>query len=225
MEIKINIDIQQIISEAVSSDVVSSMVAKAMVKAMEDAIREATGYGSEFSKTLKKQLIEALPHGLNLDDIAKFSHVLNSEIEKAIQGENNKTIQAALRQAVAHVVPETPSRIKLTELMKLARDGFHIEEGESFYAKMRSAYGGGTLYLDKDHAIKDRYRASIKLSFNEEGLVYALRLDGKDVMPNSNVQIIGKFEAILLSMYVGKTSLELDMDESDVEDAAVGAES
>ena len=38
--------------------------------------------------------------------------------------------------------------------------------------------------------------------------------------PKSGPDAIGRFDALLLSLYVGRTTLEIDMDEHDVESAA-----
>ena len=83
-----------------------------------------------------------------------------------------------------------------------------------------SEYGGGTLFLDNDESTREKYRADMRISFNKEGEVYALRLDGYDITPKSAPVAIGSFDGLLLSMYVGRTTIELDCDEIDVESAA-----
>lgn len=221
MEIKIELNLQELIASSVSAEKIQPILDKAISDAITSAIRDATGYNSPFSKALKQQLTDAMPHGLSIDDVAKFGHVLNAAITDAVHGANTATIQAALRQAATAALPDVPSRIKLSELLKEARDGFHKEEHEAFYAQFEpSDYGGGWLYLDDDGETKEKYRADIRLAFNKEGEVYALRLDGQHVTPKSLPQVIGSFEGILMSMYVGRTSLEVDLDADEVEYAA-----
>lgn len=221
MEIKIELNLPELIASAVSAERIQPILDKAISQAITDAIREATGYNSPFSKALKQQLTEAMPHGLSIDDVAKFGHVLNAAITDAVHGENANTIQVALRKAASAAFPEVPSRIKLSELLAKAREAFRKEEHESFYAHLEcSDYGGGWLYLDDDGDTKEKYRAEIRLAFNKEGEVYALRLDGQHITPKSIPQVIGSFEGILLSMYVGRTSLEADLDADEVEYAA-----
>lgn len=221
MEIKIELNLQELIASSVSAEKIQPILDKAISDAITSAIRDATGYNSPFSKALKQQLTDAMPHGLSIDDVAKFGHVLNAAITDAVHGANTATIQAALRQAATAALPDVPSRIKLSELLKEARDGFRKEEHEAFYAHFEpSDYGGGWLYLDDDGDTKEKYRADIRLAFNKEGEVYALRLDGQHVTPKSLPQVIGSFEGVLMSMYVGRTSLDVDLDADEVEYAA-----
>lgn len=221
MEIKIELNLQELIASAVSAEKIQPILDKAISDAITSAIREATGYNSPFSKALKQQLTDAMPHGLSIDDVAKFGHVLNAAITDAVHRENTSTIQAALRSAATAVLPDVPSRIKLSELLKDARTAFRKEEYEAFYAHLElSDYGGGWLYLDDDSNTRDKYRADTRIAFNKEGEVYALRLDGQHITPKSMPQVIGSFEGVLLSMYVGRTSIEVDQDADDVEYAA-----
>lgn len=221
MEIKIELNLPELIASAVSAEKIQPILDKAVSQAITDAIREATGYNSPFSKALKQQLTEAMPHGLSIDDVAKFGHVLNAAITDAVQRENANTIQAALRTAATAVLPDVPSRIKLSELIKDARESFRKEEHEAFYAHLElSDYGGGWLYMDEHESTTDKYRAGIRIAFSKEGEVYALRLDGQHITPKSMPQVIGSFEGVLLSMYVGRTSLDVDLNADEVEYAA-----
>lgn len=225
MEIKIELDLSAIIAASVSAERIQPIVDKAISEAIKDAIGDATGYRSEFRKELKKQLTEAMPHGLSIDDCAKFQQVLNQAITAAVHGENAKTIQAAMRTAAMGVIPETPARIKLSELMEDARNGFHKEEHDAFYACLEmSEYGGGWLYLDEHEDCRNKYAASMRIAFNSEGDVYSLTLDGRHITPKSLPNAVGHFDGLLLSMYVGRTSLEVDWDSDDVENAAAAKE-
>jgi len=223
MEIKIEIDLPGIIKEAVTAERIKPLIDKAIAESIKGAISEATGYRSKFREELNLQLTEAMPHGLGIDDCAKLQHMLNAAVTDAVQGENSAVVQAALRAAAKAVMPDVPARIKLSELVSEARSGFHKENHEAFYAHLEmSDYGGGggALYLDSDESTREKYRAEMRIAFNKDGEVYSLRLDGRDITPKSAPSAVGRFDGLLLSMYVGRTSLELDIDESDVEYAA-----
>lgn len=221
MEIKIELDLPALIASAVSAEKIQPILDKAVSQAITEAIRDATGYNSPFSKALKQQLTDAMPHGLSIDDVAKFGHVLSAAITDAVHGENTNTIQAALRKAATAVLPDVPSRIKLSELLEEARGGFHKDKHEAFYAHLEpSDYGGGWLYLDEDENTREKYRSDIRIAFTKEGEIYSLRLDGQQITPKSTPNVVGRFEGILLSMYVGRTSLEVDQDADEVEYAA-----
>lgn len=242
MNINITLDIPTIISNAVTAERIQPIVDKAIGDAIKDAINDATGYRSEFREVLKKQIAEAMPHGIRLADVAKFQHILNAALTNAVHGENAAAIKTALAKAVSSVMPEVPERIKLSELLEQAREGFHKDAHESFYAFFEpSKYsdGGGWLYLDSDprpgesslystssHDSKDRmkHRAKTRLAISDAGEVYALKLDGVDVMPTKAPDVLGRFEGLLMSMYVGRTTIEIDIDESDVEYAAMAKE-
>lgn len=221
MEIKIKLDIPAIITNACSAERIQPLVDKAISEAIKDAINDATGYRSDFRKLLQSQLSESMPHGLGIDDCAKFQQVFNRAITEAVHGANAQTIQTAMQSALKGVIPDVPQRIKMTELLNVARQGFHKESHEAFYARLKlSEYGGGWLYLDEDDGCRNEYSAHMNLAFNKEGEVYALKFEGRDMTPKSLPVAVGRFDGLLLSMYVGRTSLEIDMDEDEVEYAA-----
>ena len=221
MKIDITLDMQSIISGAVSTDRLRPIVDKAISEAIKSAIDDATGYRSEFRVAIKKQLEQAMPHGLGVDDVARFQYVLNTALTEGVHGANNETIQTALRKAAHAAIPDVPARITLTDLMEEARSGLHKEDHEAFYANLEiSSYGGGWLALDSDENCRNKYAASIRISFNKEGEVYALKMDGKDIMPKSTPNVVGGFDALLMGMYVGRTALAIDLDDDDVETAA-----
>ncbi len=221
MEIKIDLDLPTIISAAVSAERVQPLIDKAIAEAIKDTIDKTTGYRSAFREELKKQLAEAMPNGLSITDCAKFQHMLNAAVTSAVQDENAEVIRVAMTKAAKSVMPDVPTRIKLSELLEEARSGFYKEKHEAFYAHLEiSDYGGATLFLDKDESQREKYRADIRISFNKEGEVYSLHMDGHDITPKSTPHAVGVFDGLLLSMYVGRTSLDMDIDESDVESAA-----
>lgn len=221
MEIKIDLDLPSIIAQAVSADRIQPIVDKAVTETITSAVRSATDYSSDFRKALEAQLKEAMPHGLDIGDVAKFQLMANAAVAETVKGANAETIQAAISAGLKNVIPDVPARIKLSELMKLARDGFHKEEHEAFYAHFeRTDYGYGHLYLDSDADQTNEHRANLRIDFNKQGEVYAAKIDGRDITPNSIPKAIGKFDGLLLSMYVGRTSLEVDIDEDDVESLA-----
>ena len=221
MEIKIDLDLPSIISQAVSAERIQPIVDKAVTEAITSAVRSATDYSSDFRKALELQLKEAMPHGLEVGDVAKFQLMANAAVTEAVKGANAETIQAAIKVGLKNAVPDVPSRIKLSELMKLAREGFLKETHEAFYAHFeRTDYGYGHLYLDSEADKTDEYRADVRIDFNQDGKVYSAKIDGRDITPNSIPKAIGAFDGLLLSMYVGRTSLEVDIDEGDVESLA-----
>lgn len=234
MEIKIELDLPGIIAQACAAERLQPLIDKAIGDALRYAIDDATGYRSEFRKALSAQLVEALPHGLSADDVAKFQQVLNLAVNRHVHDANATTVQNAFDKVMRDVMPEVPVVVKLSDLIQDARGGFHKEQHEAFYAYWEpSAYGGGHLYLDDDenpgrsgYGSKScdredmKYSADYRIAVNKEGEVYALRLDGKDVTPKSRPDVIGSFEATLMAMYVGRTRLEIDWDDDDVRSAA-----
>lgn len=233
MKIEINLDLEAALASALSPEKLSPILDKHLAQAITSAISDATGYRSPFAETLKEQLGEMLPHGLKLDDVAKFQQVLNHSLRDLVHGMNAEAVNAALRKVAAEALPEVPAVVKLSELLKEARDRFHKEEHEAFYAFWKPAdYGGGWLYLDDDprpgssssYRSFDRedvkHNAKHRLAVTKEGEVYALRLSDRQVTPASRPDVIGHFDSILMAMYVGRTRLEIDMDDDEVESAA-----
>jgi len=221
MEIKIDLDLPSIISQAVSAERIQPIVDKAVAEAVGSAIRDATGYSSPFREALQTQLKEAMPHGLAIDDVAKFQHMINAAVTDAVKGANAESIKTAIAQGLKSAIPAAAERIKLSELLKEARGAFHKEKHEAFYAHYKpSEYGGGWLSLDSDESTSSEYRADIRIGFNDKGGAHSLKLDGRDITPKSVPNAIGRFDGLLLALYVGRSSVELDIDAEDVESAA-----
>lgn len=235
MDLTIKLDIESAITAALQSEKLNPILEKHITSAITSAVSDATGYNSDFSKMLKEQLKTILPHGLGLDDVAKFQQCLNQSLRTVLRDANNKTIQSAMDKVVRDVMPDVKPVIKLSELMELARDGFHKEKHDAFYAYWEPteySSGGGWLYLDSDADVGQRtygshsstgdrkYSARYRLSVNGDGCVYCLHLDGKDITPAGRPDIISHFDATLMAMYVGRTNLELDIDGDDVSSAA-----
>lgn len=226
------IDFEGAIARSLAPEALNPILDKHLKDAITSAIRDATGYGSEFQKALKEQISTALPHGLNLDDVAKFQQVLNAAMVRVVQSSNESAVHLALEKAVQKVMPDVPAVVKLSELLKEARDGFHKEQNEAFYAYFETrsySDGGGWLYLDANekpgdtlfHSTREdreerKYKANIRLGITSDGDVYALRLDGKDLTPASRPDVVGRFDSLLMAMYVGRTKIEIDMDDDDV---------
>ncbi len=235
MEIKINLDLPGIIAQSCAAERLQPLIDKAIADALRSAIDEATGYRSEFRKELTAQLVAAMPHGLGVSDVAKFQHVLNTAVTEHVHGANAATVETAFGKLMKDVLPEVPEVVKLSELVELARAGFHKERHEAFYAYWEPCtYGqGGWLYLDSSERPKQgygsgssrsredmKYSAEHRIAVNKEGAVYALRLDDKDVTPSARPDVIGRFDSTLMAMYVGRTRLDIDWDDDDVRCAA-----
>ena len=231
MEINIKFDLEASITAALSPEKLQPILDKHITAAVTSAIDGATGYNSEFRKALAAQVSEALPHGLSVSDVSKFQHILNASLNVFVQSSNSEAINAALNKAIANVMPDVPAVVKMSELLKMARESFHIEDSGAFYAYYEpSEYGGGHLYLDEDArpgsapSYKDRddvkYSANFRIAFNKEGDVYALKFDKQDVTPASRPTVITALESVLMSMYVGRTRIEADIDDGYVESAA-----
>lgn len=234
MEITLSLDLPGIITQACAAERLQPLIDKAIGEALKSAIDDATGYRSEFRKTMAAQLAEALPHGLGADDVAKFQQVLNMAVTRHVHDANAATVQTAIDKMVRDVMPDVPAVVKLSDFVKDARAGLHKEPHEAFYAYWEpSHYGGGHLYLDYDEhpgsggyrsKTSDRedakYSADYRIAVNKDGEVYALRLDGKDITPKSRPDVVGSFAATLMAMYVGRTKLDVDIDDDEVREAA-----
>lgn len=234
MEIKIELDLEAAIAAALTPEKLGPIIDKHVLGAITSAIQDATGYRSKFSEALREQLAAALPHGLRLDDVAKFQQVLNQSLADLVGGMNAAAINVALQKVAREALPDVPAVMKLSKLMEEARERFDKDENkEAFYALWEPGdYGGGHLYLHPDALNRSsaslyssvrnpsKYDAKYQLAVTKEGEVYALKLGGRQITPTSRPDVIGAFDAILMSMYVGRTRLEIDMDADEVESAA-----
>lgn len=229
MELKVTIDLEAALAQALAPEKLQPILDKHIIGAITSAIDDATGYRSTFRTALKEQLAGAMPHGLHVADVAKFQHVLNEALRAAVHGQNAATINAALAEAAASVLPDVPATVKLSDLMKGVREGLHVDGHAEFFAHLEeSSYGYKHLSLDSQtrksrgygDAPIDRFGADYQLAFTSEGECYSLRLNGNQVTPTSLPNAVGGFQATLLAMYVGRTRLEFDMRPDEVEYAA-----
>lgn len=221
MQFTFDIDLQAIVAKTMAPENIAPVLEAAITKAFKNAVDDATGYRSEFSEKLKAQLKEALPHGLAIDEVAKFQFLMNQAVTSAVHGANSETIRVAMLDAIKQVMPDVPARIKLSDLVEQAREGFHKEKHEAFYARFEAhQYGGGHLSFDGDEDCRSPYSASVRLAFNEAGEVYTLYMRGGDVLPNKLPEAITRFDGLLLALYVGRSTIEVDIDEDDFRDAA-----
>lgn len=234
MDLAIKIDLEAAISAALAPEKLSPILDKYINEAITSAVRDATGYDSDFRKGLKDQMKQALPHGLGIDDVVKFQHVLNASLSDVLRGANGDAINAALKECVDKVMPDVPAELKLSQLIEDARAGFHKKRHEAFYAFWEpSEYssGGGHLYLDSQELPSSgygsgsrrervKYNAEIRLAVTQEGEVYSLKLRGQDITPSSRPDVISRLDSILMAMYVGRTRLIVDMDDDEVESAS-----
>lgn len=106
MQIAIELDLPAIIAQAVSAERIQPIVDKAVSAALKEAIEEATGYRSDFRAALKKQIGEAIPHGLAIDEAAKFQHMANAAVFDAVAGANAATIKAAIAAGLKAAIPD-----------------------------------------------------------------------------------------------------------------------
>lgn len=229
MELKVNIDLEAAVAQALAPEKLQPILDKHITEAITSAIKDATGYRSKFREAVEAQLTEAMPHGLKIDDVAKFQHVLNTALQSAVHAQNSSAVHVALNEAANAALPDVPTVVKMSELMTAAREGLlYSDERAAFFAHLdQSDSGGGWLYLDKSekpgkgYGIDGgKYSAEYQLAFQRDGSVYALKLRDKQVTPASRPDVISNFDAMLMAMYVGRTRLELDMDPDDVESAA-----
>jgi hypothetical protein len=218
-----DIDLQAIVDKTMAPENIAPVLEAAIAKAFKSAVDDATGYRSELQEKMKEQLKLALPHGLGIDDVAKFQHVLNAQVTQAVGNLNAEAVRAAMAKVVDKVLPDIPARVKLSELMEMARDGFHKEKHEAFFAELSHGHFGGDhwyLAFDSDENCRGEYSASFRLSVNKDGEVYSMKFDGVDLTPAKTPSVISKFESVLMCLYTGRTTLEKDMDEDDVKSEA-----
>jgi len=227
-----SIDFQGALDRALAPAVINPILDKHISAAINDAIKTATGYNSAFQKALNEQLAATLPHGLSLDDVAKFQQILNGAMTRLVGESNRAAIETAMRKAVVALLPDTPTVLKLSEFMATARKGLHVDGNEPFFAYLEeTAWGFVHISLDKgehpgadygqkikrDHA---KYKAAYQLGVSKDGDVYSLKLNDKLITPSSLPDVVGSFDAALMAMYVGRTRLVIDMDDDDMQNLA-----
>lgn len=233
---KFEIDLEAAVARALSPEVLMPVLDKHLQKALDSAIGDSFSWNSDFQKALKEQLNQLIPHGLQVDDIARFQHVLNARLTEYVGAANKKTVDTAIKYLQETVLKDLPAKIKITELMEEARSAFHKESHECFYAYLEGPdeHDYFTLYLHGDDTPglnkysssyssrrfdrRDaRYSADFRLSCNKDGEVYSLKFEGKHLKPFDLPNAQGRFDAMLLALYTGRCSLDMEgMDDDDI---------
>ncbi|MNK89569.1 hypothetical protein D3C87_1095830 [compost metagenome] len=111
MELKISIDLEAALAQALAPEKLKPILDKHIIGAITSAIDDATGYRSTFRTALKDQLAAAMPHGIEIADVAKFQHVLNEVLRNAVHGQNAASLNTALEKAAASVMPDMPATL------------------------------------------------------------------------------------------------------------------
>lgn len=225
MNINITLDIESAIQSAVSAEKLTPIINKAINEAIVTAINNATNYGSDFRKAVEAQLKEALPHGLNIGEVAKFQQVLNLALTNSVHLANQNAVTIALQKAAEVSVIDVPAKITMSQVLNAYRDSLNLEGRKEFYAHYEISYGFAHLYLSDERHLQRRlsqYEALVRIGFDKDGSVYSLALDGKQITPASRPNVVGYFDDLMLAMYVGRTGIIADLDADQVKDYAAG---
>lgn len=83
------------------------------------------------------------------------------------------------------------------------------------------------MYLDEDESpskkyssLGPNYHAKYALSISSVGEAYSMKLEGMDLTPTKLQNVIASLDGLMLALYTGRTSIEPDIDDDDVESRA-----
>ena len=221
-------DITKAVSDAFDRIIASGAIEKAieenLTKTINETIRDQLRTYSEFGKKLD----EAIKAAMQVD----FSHLglagYNDLILKIVRAQVDAGINTVLAQQVEEqmnaLLMPAPAEIKLS---KLVAD--FIEHSKSDYSCScdgptqislhvdESSYGSRWVSMDKDEG-KSQYQCSIRFGVHEEdGKIFALRIDGVEAGKTLFVGPIYNFERDLFQMYAAGTKLIIDAEAYEID--------
>jgi hypothetical protein len=220
-----NIDIEGMAAAALSSaldpDRISELLRNKMVEVVESAINDQFSWRSDFQKLLATEIAKAMP--TEVEGLGRFSDVVVKAVTESVNAHQSEFVQKAVADRLKSMLKPLPGQMKLSDVVQQIIDAFdeHDRDGSEsptviFERSSGSTSGYAQLYIDPRSG-RDRYGCKFNARLhpveddNHDVLVcWALEMDDGKL---ENKRFIGpafNAEALLLNLYTGQVSIEVD---------------
>jgi len=227
MQLNLNIEetIAAAIAVAMAPERLQAVIEKQVAEVTDRAIKDAFSTYGDFSKTVASAVKSLVPHELSMDGAANWNHAIGQHIAQRLMAVNDQRIAQALNPILDQLLATPPAELKVSELVQKAIEYWGEEYGDSRHGQptiiverrdtgITSGYWG--LALDKEGG-KSEYSCAIRIQVSDQGHVYSLKVNEREIKTTKFAGPFYNFEAYLFQLYTGGTKLILDTEDfSDV---------
>lgn len=209
-------ELKQAVSAAfdkiVASGVIEQAIEKKLTETITSAIDEQLRSYSDFGKSIKEQVSQALAIDLSQAGLPTYGHLVTEIVRRRVETSMTGEFAAQLEKDLAELLAPAPAEITLEQLVeqyiKYYEDG---REGEPFTLLIEND-GRGFQYvcLDKE-ARTSKYSCDYRIGVHD-GKVFSLHFGHQDVEKSLFVGPIGGFERLLFQLFSAKSKLIIPAD-------------
>ncbi|NBB64297.1 hypothetical protein GVN18_34100 [Pseudomonas sp. ODNR1LW] len=204
--------INKAVAEVMTPDFVKEQVAtrveKLVVEAVNDALRSYSDIG--------KQIKEAVPASLQVNDLnlPSYGLLVTGMIEKQVKDHAGALIDARLAEDIRELLNIAPAEIKLSEIARdMIKDRHDDGYGEVITVIVEpNEYGSTWLYLDEEEHLRDKYLCQHSLLLKEDGTIRSARIDKRDLKDTQNIGRSYGLPDRIRAYYAAGTRIILDED-------------
>lgn len=220
---KLEIDLEPTVAAAIKTALdperVRAKIEETVTKTIDAALNDAFRDYSDFGKTVKAAVSGLVPHSLDIDGSASFTHALQTVLQQRIRAFHDERIKQAIEPILDKLLAPAPESITLDALCKMAleewRDSYKNDHAERMYLHVEesdSADGYKRIYMDPNGDKfsgygSSHYGARVHIAINRTGEVYRLKIEGKDVQGQLFAGPFYDFERMIFHFYTGKTKI------------------
>lgn len=234
MELKLNIDLDTIITNAVNSalspEAVQETIGGLAKSAVEKALESSLGYNSDFRNAIAEQIKAAMPVGDYA--IPRYHDYILKAVQEAVADTQQELAQRMIPEQVKKLVAfDPPKEIEITALLTILVEGFrdyNDERNHTFIAETSDSYNRRSIdiYAD-DQPHRDKYSCDFQIRLKEmerdSGLYEIWCLRDSDSTKDKRRFISCRFnsDALMLNLYTARTKIKVgDFDEFDIDELA-----
>lgn len=220
-------ELETAITQAFANIVASGAIEKAIQNNLEatitGAIENHLRQYSDFGKALSKHIGTALNVDMDSLKLPGYNDLILKIIRQNVETHADKMIAQQINEQMAALLAPPPAEIKLSALIEdfikfaVERNFFddHTPQRISLHVE-KSSSGYHHIYFDKESG-KARYECAYVLNSDNEGKLYSININNKDVSKQLFVGALHAFERALFQMYAAGTKLIVDGSADDID--------
>lgn len=197
----------------VASGAIELSIEKKLTSTIIESINDQLSIYSEFGKSVKAKVSEAIQVNLDEMDLPSYSDLVGKIIRRQVEASMQSTFATEFEKNVADLLVPAPAEITLEQLLEQFIEhnkdycGDGRMHGQPFTLLIADESGGyRTVSLDMEPNQK-RHQCAIQIGIKEDGSVWRLELGGRDLKEKLFVGPLFNFEKSLFQMHTARTKL------------------
>jgi hypothetical protein len=208
-------DLQKVVAEQfeslVQSGAIESMLSKTLEKTVDEAVKAEMREYSDFGKAIREKIKAALMVD-DLADLPNYGNFISGIVRKNVDSQLHGAYAAKLADDLEKLFCDVPAEMTLEQLVAdfkqhVKQDWRDHDHRMTLHLKEWDS-GGFVVELDRKSRA-ERYSCEVQFQVNQEGSIYALRINKSDVSKDLFVGGLNSFERALFRMYVQGTKLPI----------------